>query len=94
MNLIASFLLMFLMPTQDVPQAGLWVHSHDTLVITNTHNYYTNAPDIYYMCSNTGKFNNAYLVGTCVSGGAFTKLQSDTLFVLTTNSCAAYLRLK
>lgn len=86
---------MFLTPTDRVPQAGLWFHGQDTLVITNTQVYYTNSNNISWECSNTGKVSSGFLVGSCVAGGISTRLKSkDTLYVVTTSACEPYIRLK
>jgi hypothetical protein len=95
MNILTSFLLMFLTPTDKIPQAGLWFHDQDTLVITNTEVYYTNSNNISWECSSTGKVSSGFLVGSCVSGGIPIRLQSkDTLYVVTTSACEPYVRLK
>jgi hypothetical protein len=96
-------LLQLLSPTADVRQAGLWAHYQDTLVITNTKMYYTNAEAIFYMCGATGTIENDYLKGSC-SVGAKLELRStatitpkslitiDTLFVITTDRWTPYTR--
>lgn len=94
MNIFSLFIIALLTPTKDVGQAGIWVHYQDTLLITNSKYYYTNADAIKNMCSSSGKatngsrFTQSSLVGSCMSGGAELQLRQtngfDTLFVITT----------
>ena len=90
MDIFSLFFLALLTP-KDVSQAGIWVHYQDTLIITNSRYYYTNADAIRYMCGPSGEVksrnSDGSLVGSCMSGAELQLRQTDgidTLFVITT----------
>jgi hypothetical protein len=84
MNILSFLFLSLLTPTKDDYLAGAWAHYQDTLFITTSNYYYTNADAVTYMCGNHGMVKgNSALVGQCSSGASLV-FRNDTLFVITT----------